>query len=574
VKGRHRGADLQVNGVRALAAGLILPLVVIGAVYGGYKFVAAGSCSGDVHISVAASPEIASAVTEAAQRWMKTSPQSEGECVKVDVVAVQSADAAAAIANDHGVKLDGIGQPNGKTEVPNIWIPDSSTWLQRMRSIRDDMVPSAAVSVARSPVVLAIPEPTAKAMNWYDTKLTWATVLQRMATDTRMHPGVVDPVRDAVGVSTLVALASAVPTLGPQGDALAVSAVKSLLAGKSDLQSALLARFPRDSSAKGLATGMTMAPLSEQALLTYNAGSPAVPLAAAYPDPAPIALDYPYAVMPRLPVDKTTAAEAFRQSLGGSEFKNLLAAQMLRAPDGTAGTGLKLAPSAPAASPVTPIPEASVIAKALQLWVEVVRPARMLAIMDVSGSMATPVPSAGGASRQAVAVAASRTGLSLFDDSWAVGLWIFSTQMDGAKDYVQLVPIGPLTEQRARLDSALAGIQPNPNGSTGLYDTVLDGYRAVQNGWDPDRVNDLVIITDGRNQDENGPTLDQLIGNINKIKDPSRPVQVIFIGIGTEVSEADLTRITGATGGEVFVAADPGQIGDIFLRALALRSSN
>jgi Ca-activated chloride channel family protein len=83
-----------------------------------------------------------------------------------------------------------------------------------------------------------------------------------------------------------------------------------------------------------------------------------------------------------------------------------------------------------------------------------------------------------------------------------------------------------------------------------------------------------VIITDGRNQDDNGPTLDQLINNLNKIADPNRPVQVIFIGIGTEVSEADLTRITGATGGEVFVAADPGQIGDIFLRALALRSGN
>jgi Ca-activated chloride channel family protein len=259
--------------------------------------------------------------------------------------------------------------------------------------------------------------------------------------------------------------------------------VKSLLSGKSDLQSALLALFPRDSSAKGLATGLTMAPLSEQALLNYNAASPAVPLAAAYPDPAPIALDYPYAVMPRLSADKTAAAEAFRQTLGGTEFKNLLAQQMLRAPDGTAGAGLKLAPSAPAASPITPIPEASVIAKALQLWVEVVRPARMLAIMDVSGSMATPVPSAGGASRQDVAVAASRTGLSLFDDSWSVGLWIFSTLMDGGKDYVQLVPIGPLTQQRGQLDAALAGIKPNPNGNTGLYDTVLDGYKAVQTGW-------------------------------------------------------------------------------------------
>jgi len=334
-----------------------------------------------------------------------------------------------------------------------------------------------------------------------------------------------------------------------------------------------LARFPRDTSPRTLSSGLTMAPLSEQALLSYNAASPPVPLAAAYPDPAPIALDYPYTVLPKLSPDRAAAAEAFRLSLGTSEFRNTLAQQRLRAPDGTVGTGLKLTPSAPAASPVTPIPESTIIDRALQLWVKIVRPARMLAVMDVSGSMSTAVPTAGGASRQQVAVEAARQGLGLFADSWSVGLWIFSTAMNGNKDYQQLVPIGPLTERRAQLDAALKTIRPNPTGNTALYDTLFDAYKTVQNGWDPDRVNDLVVITDGHNEDSNGLTLDQLTASLKQLRSPDQPIQVIIIGIGTDVSEADLKKVVAVTGGQVFIAPDPSKIGDIFTSALALRST-
>jgi len=35
-------------------------------------------------------------------------------------------------------------------------------------------------------------------------------------------------------------------------------------------------------------------------------------------------------------------------------------------------------------------------------------------------------------------------GLALFDDQWAVGVWLFSTDMDGTKPYKEIVPISPL----------------------------------------------------------------------------------------------------------------------------------
>ena len=156
----------------------------------------------------------------------------------------------------------------------------------------------------------------------------------------------------------------------------------------------------------------------------------------------------------------------------------------------------------------------------------------------------------------------------------AAGVWTFSTLLDGENDYKELVPIGPLSSQRSQLAAALTTIRPKPNGDTGLYDTILAGYKALQAGWDPGRVNSLVIMTDGQNDDKHGVTLDQLIGALKQIVDPKRPIQVIAIGIGTGVSRDELQKITSATGGGVFITADPSQIGDIFLQAIALRPSH
>jgi Ca-activated chloride channel homolog len=574
VNGRHRTSSLRSNGLRALAAGMVLPLLVIAGVYGGYRLMATPGCAGNVRLTVAASPEIAPAIREAAARWVKTQPRVLDQCVDVDVSSVQSADVAAAIAEDHGVNVNGVGQADGRTQVPQVWIPDSSIWLQRMRSVRDDIVPVSAPSLARSPVVLALPEPTARTLGWVNTKLTWVAVMQQLISDTRLHPGIVDPHRDSAAIATLLSISSIVPSLGAQGEQLSIATMKSLLDGKSELPSALLLRFPRNGDAKTIAAAMNVAPLSEQAVFGYNENKPAVRLVALYPEPAPVALDFPFAVLPRLPADKVAAAGALQDALAGPEFRNLLAEQNLRAADGTAGKGLTLGPSATPPGPPVPVPDAPAIDRALLLWTEVTRPGRMLAVIDVSASMATAVPSAGGQSRQQVAIAGAMAGFGLCADTWAVGVWTFSSQMDGDLAYRQVVPIGQLEMQRAQVIGGLGGIRTNPKGSTGLYSTLLAAYKTVQNGWDPDRGNTVLAITDGRNDDPRGPSLDQLVAQLKGLVNADRPVKIIVIGIGTDVSEADLTRITSTTGGAVFLAADPAKIGEVFLRALALDTSN
>jgi hypothetical protein len=172
-----------------------------------------------------------------------------------------------------------------------------------------------------------------------------------------------------------------------------------------------------------------------------------------------------------------------------------------------------------------------------------------------------------------VTTEAARKGLGLFDDSWAVGLWIFSTLLDGDKDYKQLLPIGPLSAQRTQLLQSLAQITPKKTGDTGLYDTILAGYKVVQDGYDPGAINTLMVMTDGENDDKNGITLDQLIDQLKQLLDPKRPVNVILIGIGTAVAQPAMERITNSVGGGTFIAPDPAKIGEIFLKAVSLRTS-
>ena len=96
-----------------------------------------------------------------------------------------------------------------------------------------------------------------------------------------------------------------------------------------------------------------------------------------------------------------------------------------------------------------------------------------------------------------------------------VGLWRFSQQLDGRRDYAELVPLGRAGGRvggrvggRRRSDrvlSALAGLNATRR-HTGLYDTIDAGIRHLRaaGGGNTDTVDALVVVTDGQNDDRNG----------------------------------------------------------------------
>ncbi|MGN9910538.1 VWA domain-containing protein [Phytohabitans sp. LJ34] len=573
MRSNYRGA-----GAIAVAVALVL---VVGGSWFGYRELVGSRCTGEVKLAVAASPEIAPAVRSTVDAWRADGGSVDGTCVAVDVSEVNSVDVAAVIAAQHSVGLAGVGSANGTLELPDVWLPDSSTWLVRLKTLAPGFTPSDGGSVARSPVVAAMPEPLAESLGWPEKKVGWADLLKQMTTGTGLRTGIVEPTRDAAGLSGLLSL-SAAAGAGSNRQAQ-TAALRSLAIGRSALRDDLVAKFPQASDAASLASGLSVAPLSEKDVIAYNAKKPPVPLAALYVEPTPTPLDYPFAIMPGVDPAKAAAAEAVHDALDSGTFRDRLGAQGLRSPDGTWGTGFAPptgAPS-PAGGPPSPTPNAGgkaagdldplALDRSLATWTAVTAPGRMLAVMDVSGSMLETVPEARNATRMAVTLAAAQAGLGLFDDSWALGLWTFSTQLDGGKDWLELVPIGPLSSNRSQALAALKSIEPKSDGDTGLYDTMLAAYKEVQDGWAADRVNSIVMFTDGKNDDANGISEQALLAQLKDLADPKKPVQVIILGIGDGVDEGQLKRITNVTGGGVFVTKDPTKIGDIFLKALALR---
>jgi Ca-activated chloride channel homolog len=564
-------------------------VVVAGGVWAGYRQLSKPDCKGQLRLSVAAAPEVAPAVRAAADKWTEDGGEAGGQCVSVEVDAAAPVDVAAAVASRQGATLTGVGPANGATQVPDVWVADSSTWLLRLQKAAQGLVPQTAPSIARSSIVLAVPEPIAKQLGWPDKKVTYTDLLQAMTTSTQLHPGIVEPARDASGLSGLLALSAAANAAGANARETTVAVLKGLALGNSTVPQDLLNKFPTSTDPSVLAAAkVNAAPLSEQTLISYNAGQPAVRLAALYMNPEPPALDYPYVALPGLDSAHAAAANALRSVLSGASFRDRLAVQGLRGPDGTGGTGFNAPRSAPLDVTATPTQGASpagdaggaaaggldgsAVDRALKTWTTITAPARMLAVIDVSGSMKEPVPTAGNKSRLQVTLEAAAKGLALFDDTWALGTWEFSTNLDGNKDYRELMPIGPLSTQRTRAEEVLRGLKPA--GDTGLYDTMLAAYKRVLDGYDPGRVNSIVMMTDGQNDDPGGGiSLNGLVSQLKQLADPKKPIRVIILAIGNGTSETELKTITNAAGASsgVFLVPDPAKIGEVFLQAIASR---
>jgi len=556
-------------------------VVVLAGSWLGYQRLADNGCTGQIKLTVAAATEIAPAIEQAAQQWSAGGANVNGTCVAVNVTGVNPATTASAVALKHGVALTGLGPAGKSAAVPDIWVPDSSTWLLRLRSEASGFVPTDGKSIAQSPVVVAMPEPVAQQVGWPDKKLGWSDLLKKMTTGNSLRTGIVDPTRDAAGLAGLLALGSAAGG-SPQAKATQVGALRALAAGSSSLRDDLLQKFPRSLDAADLASAVSAAPLSEEDVVAYNADRPQVRLAALYLDPVPPPLDYPFAVMPEVDLTKSAAATGLREALQQASFKDQLAAVGLRAADGTVGAGFATPVGAPQASPAATTGtegtaaaglDAGSINQVLGSWAAITLPGRALAVFDVSGSMLDKVPTANNVTRAEVTRRAASQGLALFDDKWAVGVWIFSTDLVGSRPWREIVPISPLTSARSQLQASIGEIVPKKGGGTGLYDTALAAYKNVQDSWQAGRVNSVLLFTDGQNENDGGIERGPLITELKKLADPKRPVRMVIIGIGPGVDEAELQSITDATSsGGVFIAPDPAKIADIFLEAISSRT--
>ncbi|MEV6299722.1 VWA domain-containing protein [Actinoplanes sp. NPDC051861] len=563
-------------------------VVVVAGTWLTYQQFNDSGCTGSVRLSVSASPEIAPAVQQVAQKWVTEGANVNGTCIAVDVVGQNSSQVAGAVSREHSVQLAGLGVAPESVKVPDVWLPDSSTWLLRLKNEASGFSPTKIASVAQSPVVLAMPEPIAKQFGWPNQKLGWDTLLAQVGSNDKVRFGIVEPTVDAAGLTSLLAI-GAVSGTDTEGLKRKSRALTTLAENKSKLREELLESFPKSADPSEIASSLSAAPLSEEDVVAFNGAQPAVRLSAIYMEPSPAPLDYPYSIMPQV-VDpsKQAAADGLLAQLSAASAKDVLSAAGLRSPDGSYGAAFQAPVGAPEASPaVNPTTTGSgseggtaasgvdgkTLSRAVGSWVATTQPGRVLAVFDVSGSMTAKVPTAGGKSRAEVTQAAARFGLGLFNNQWSVGVWKFATKLDGNKPYREVESIKPLTTGREELAASIDDLDPVPGGATGLYDTILAAYNEVKGGWQQGRSNSVILFTDGINANDDGITQEQLLNSLKKAQDPTKPIRLVLIGIGDEVDRNELLAISKVVKGSgVFIAPDEAKIGDIFFEAIGTRT--
>lgn len=217
----------------------------------------------------------------------------------------------------------------------------------------------------------------------------------------------------------------------------------------------------------------------------------------------------------------------------------------------------------------------SSVDKALRQWQVLGVPIRSLIVQDTSGSMETP---AGGTTRADLLIDASQTGLKLFPNNTMIGGWAFSVNKGGpGQDWEELAPIRRLDARsgsgthRDALGRAVEEGLSDLGGGTGLYDTTLAAFKKVQDTYDPNYSNSVIIMTDGQNEDPDSITLDNLLAELKRLEDPARPVLVLTIGISDDADSDALKQIAEATGGTTYVAENAADIRTVFVDAIQAR---
>jgi hypothetical protein len=569
--GRHSSAAPAKQSSRPLIPILVAALAAVALVVTGTVLWTSGrleglfagaepTCTDPAELVVVADPSIAPVLTEVAEAF----DASAHACVHTAVKSQAAADTAAVVAVG-GLEADA-------------WVPDSSVWVNRVSATAvslGQLPPELDVrpSVATSPVVFAVSADQADELVATEP-VSWTRVLG--GTLPVLLP---DPEASAASLAGLLALRGHAPADDPRSFAGAMIEL-----GKSIPASA-------EAAYGGLSAASvpTVAITSEAQVARYNLDEPAEPLAAAYPSDGTVALDYPFLVLPRVAAGADgradASAEASAEASAAPPSRAELVDRFERAVrdagdalhgagfrDGDGGGALEVAGVSATAPPAEAALDGNQQLEILRTWSVLTLRSRMLAVIDVSGSMEEPAGN--GLRRIDVFQQAAGGALAKFSGEVELGVWVFSTARNGTQDWEDLAPIAPLADaaHTAAINGIVGSLPARLGGATGLYDTTLAAVQRVRDSYEPDKINSVLLITDGRNEDADGITLDQLLADLAAQQDPAKPVPVIMIGFGPDTDLDAMQRIAKATGGAAYSASKPEDLSVVLVDALSQRS--
>lgn len=324
----------------------------------------------------------------------------------------------------------------------------------------------------------------------------------------------------------------------------------------------------------------TVVVTTERQVAAHNGAEPATPLVALYPSDGTKSLHYPFVVLDAaggvVKATQEPSVEPFDRGQHLADFaeavraaSDTLAAQGFR--DGSGGGELAVSGVLAWPAETSPAADSTQQVELLRSWGVLNLRSRMLAVIDVSGSMLEPA--GGGLRRIDVFQRAAVGAMQKFSGEVEMGVWVFSTNRVGNQDWEDLSPIEPLgnPEHTAHIAGIIQSLPQYIRGDTGLYDTVLAAVQRVRDGYDPSKVNSVLLFTDGKNDDKVTIDLQTLLAQLAAEADPLKPVPVILIGFGPDADIDSMTQIATATGGAAYSANQPDDLGRVLVDALSQR---
>jgi Ca-activated chloride channel family protein len=563
----------------------LVVLLVGGGLAGGYVWLVRQACSGTAKATILASPATATILEQLGRGWAAGEPAVRGRCAAVEVTAKDSAEVALALQGEWDPKVNG--------PAPDAWVPQSTAWVRKAAADSDAerIIPDLQPSIARSPAVLAMPKPMAEKLGWPQKPPTWEAVLKDATRGKTWSAfgqpdwgpfrlGMTDPATSTAGLLALTAILD-------ENDDESISdaeqenllKLKQSLAVYAKTTDEILTEYTKLAAQDPLSAlkYVTAFPALEQDVVNHNLRNPRSPLVAVYPEGSSIEADHPFLVLNSdwATDDAKQVASDFMAFVRGRTGETELLSAGFRDPNRAPGKDLVAANGV--AEQITTLPRgvllAESVARTISSWTALTRTTNILLVLDISGSMKELVPGAG-KSRLDLAKAAAKEAVSLFSDEARVGLWTFSSGLQGKTDYRSVVPLDELGREvnnRTRKQQMLSSIDAlQPRGDTGLYDTVAAAQKFLLDNYQKDAVNLVVVMTDGKNEDPTGGlSLEQLKQQLVKNDaDANRRVSVATVGFGEAADYEALRTISQLSGGLSFESRESFDINQVLLNAI------
>jgi len=489
-----------------------------------------------VVLEIAYSPEKQQLMEELVQRFHDTRPRTaSGQQISV---ALSGLEPETMIESALAGQFDAL-------------CPDSSVWLAQLeagwqeRYGSDRSIVGETTRFAVSPVVIAMWEGVARSMGYPEEAIGWADLLSAARTNPDFkwsHPST----SSASGLLATLATfyAGAGKTRGlTVDDAIAeqtleyVAALEKTVRYYGEGELAVIQQVQE----KGRAY-LDAFVVQEQLLVQFNQQR-SEQLVAIYPVEGTMWKDHPLVLLER-PDTTAEQRQAFR---GFSEFLLTTDAQMLVLEKGYRPTDLSISLDSPS-SPITPdngvdpsqpettlqIPSAAVIEVVRDVWQYTKRKTNVYLVADISGSMQ------GEKLEQAREAFLTFLGLIKAEDE-RVGLITFSSGVS------EEVPLADLATNRAVLRSAITEL--SAGGDTALLDAVALGYQSLQELRDSERINAIVVMTDGK-ENNSRLRLGELTAELRRGSQGGLPVVVFCVAYGSDADMETLEEIADAAGGQ------------------------